>query len=83
MKGTTARLSSGQISRNINYVSHYGVAGLTCSLLHKKGAGVKSSRNAAKSSSSNISNILLFRTRIYDISTPKILFNTVLQLLFT
>jgi len=40
------------------------LAGLTCSLLHKKGAGVKSYRNAAKSSSSNISDILLFRTRI-------------------
>ena len=42
------------------------LAGLTCSLLHKKAF-----RNAAKSSSSNISNILLFKTRIYDISTQK------------
>ena len=52
------------------------LAGLTCSLLHKKGAGVKSFRKSTKLSSSNISDILLFRTRIYDISTSKILFYT-------
>ena len=62
------------------------VAGLTCSLSTEREQVFdslentqKSTKKNAKLSNSNISDILLFKTRIYDISKSKILFSAVLQ----
>ena len=58
---------------------------LTCSLLIERDAGYKQLRKYAKLSNPNISNISLFRTRIFDISTSTILilYNAIIKQLFS
>ena len=76
---------TGKYEAHLGFVGR-GVAGLTCFLSTEREQVLNSLENMQKSTqknakfgNQNISDILLFRSRIYDISTSKILFNAVLQ----
>ena len=75
------------VMENVGLVSRFYLLPLfTCFLYTEREQVLNSLENtqkpiekSAKLSNFNISNILLFRTQIFDISTSKILFNAVLQ----